>query len=100
MIYSVSSVKGAKAVPYRPTPSPNGMWNVGKPPSIEARSPTRGTSMPVAITRMAMMPMPASGAGISLVMRGMTQMIAIVAATSANIRYNGPPDSHSPPDMP
>ena len=56
--------------------------------------------MPVAITRMAMMPIPASGAGISLVKRGMIQMIAMVAATSASIRYNGLPDSHSPPDMP
>ena len=33
-------------------------------------------------------------------MRGMTQMIAMVAATSASISIKGWPDSHSPPPMP
>ena len=76
------------------------MCGMGKPPWIDARSPTRGTSMPVAITTTATMPMPASGAGISLVILGITQMIAMVAATSASIKNSGWPDSHSPPDMP
>ena len=42
--------------------------------------------MPVKITTPATIPIPAKGAGITFVMRGITQIIAIVAATSTSIR--------------
>ena len=89
MISNVSHVRGT-----------DGIWNAGKPPWIEAMSPTRGTSRPKAITTAAMIPIPASGAGMTLVIRGMTQMIAMVAATSPSMIQSGPPDSHSPPPAP
>ena len=62
-----------------------GICHVGRPPLMEAKSPTRGTSMPKPITTAATIPIPASGAGMNLVMRGITQMIAIVAITRPSI---------------
>ena len=59
MICSVSQVNGT-----------TGIWNGGNPPSIEAMSPTRGTSKPKTITIAATIPIPARGAGITLVSFG------------------------------
>ena len=81
MIQRVSSVKGTF-----------GMAKGGRLPSTDARSPTRGTGTSNMITATAMRPMAASGAGNALVMRGVIQIIAIVAATSARVIQRVMPD--------
>ena len=67
---------------------------------MAAISPTRGTSIPKKITMTATIPIPANGAGMILVTRGITQMIAIVKPTKPSIVINSIPPSHSPPVVP
>src|SRR5680860_159626 len=72
-----------------------GMWKAGNPPWIEARSPTRGTSMPNAMTMAATTAMPASGAGTTLVIFGITQMMAMVSATRPSMLTSGQAAIHT-----
>ena len=81
MIQRVSRVKGTF-----------GMVKGGRPPSTDAKSPTRGTGTSNKMTAMATRPMAASGAGKAFVMRGVIQIIAIVAATSARLIQRVAPD--------
>ncbi len=78
-----------------------GRWKAGRPPWIEAMSPTRGTSMPNADDdrgddadagqRRRELPGSASASA---------QMIAMVSATSASITASGQPVSQAPAAMP
>ena len=69
------------------------MCQLGKPPASEARSPTRGTLISNASTAMVTSPIAINGAGIILVIRGVIQIMAIVAATRISVSVNSAPAS-------
>ena len=56
--------------------------------------------MPMAMTKSATMPMPAKGAGMTEVNRGISQMMPMVSATSPSISASGAPVSQAPFAMP
>ena len=68
-----------------------GIWKVGSPPSIEARSPTRGTGNPKPMTKAATTPMATSGAGTALVTLGTAQISTMVSPTRPSVSSSGQP---------
>lgn len=73
-----------------------GKWKGGKPPWMEAMSPTVWVLMPKATTRPNTVRIATSEAGIALVILGNPQIISMVRSTNPTIMYSGIPVNQLP----
>ena len=85
MIWNVSRVSGMFA-----------RWKGGKPPLIEAKSPTVLVSMPNPYASPKTTTMAVSPPGIAFVILGISQMINIATTTSPTNTYISVPASQAP----
>ena len=72
-----------------------GNANTGKPPASVARSPMRGTLISKPRTTPVTTPIATSGAGISLVTRGVNQIKTMVATINIIVMFSNAPDIHT-----
>ena len=75
MILNASNVKGI-----------SGIWNSGKLPAIDARSPTRGTAILKNTTNPVTIPIATNGGGIALETFEVNHIMNIVPKTNARVK--------------